>query len=105
MERLDRTAVRAVRTLIAPQPVTEAKVAFAWAIAAGPALARAATVSWSDGTLSVEASTEAWRRELARAKPMLIERIASVLGPDVVQAITIVASTDAKSSNAGRFSR
>jgi hypothetical protein len=105
MERLDRTAVAAVRALIAPQPLTEAKVAFAWAIAAGPALTRATTVSFSDGTLRVEASTEAWRSELARARPVLADRLASLLGPDVVRTITIALSAEAASRAAGRFSR
>ena len=91
MERLDRTAVRAVRALIAAQPVTDAKVAFAWALAAGPALARAATITWKDGELRVEATSETWRKELLRAKPMLEARIDDILGPGVVRRISLPA--------------
>ena len=43
MEPINTTAVGALRTLLADQPTSAAKVAFAWQIAAGPALARAAT--------------------------------------------------------------
>jgi predicted nucleic acid-binding Zn ribbon protein len=105
MERLDRTAVRAVRQLIADQPLTDKKVAFAWTLAAGPTLARASRVSWSDGVLRVEASTETWRRELARARPVLIKRIEELLGEGVVRTITVVLSSRAAASKAGRFSR
>ena len=105
VERLDRTAVRAVRQLIADQPLTDKKVAFAWTLAAGPTLARASHVSWSDGVLRVEASTETWRRELARARPVLIKRIEELLGAGVVRTITVVLSSRAAASKAGRFSR
>ena len=89
MERLDRTAVRAVRELIGPQPVTDAKIAFAWALAAGPALARASKITWRDGELRVEANAETWRKEILRAKPMLEARIDEILGPGVVRRISI----------------
>jgi hypothetical protein len=105
MERLDRTAVRAVRQLIAAQPVTDAKIGFAWALAAGPTLAKSARITWSDGVLRVEATTETWRHELTRAKPVLAERIDALLGEGVVRTITIVLSPTATASGAGRFSR
>ena len=89
MERLDRTAVRAVRALIGTQPVTEAKIAFAWALAAGPALARAAKITWRDGELRVEATSDTWRKEILRAKPMLETRIDEILGPGVVRRISL----------------
>jgi hypothetical protein len=90
MKRLDQTAVRALKTILDGQPTTDAKVSFAWTIAAGPTLARAATVTWSEtGTLHVIARTEAWRQELARARPLIIQRIADLIGQDVVRRITI----------------
>ena len=63
---MNTTADRArLRTLLADQPTTPAKVAFAWQIAAGPALARAATTTGAeDGVLQVRARTAAWRREI-----------------------------------------
>jgi len=91
MEPLNATAARALKTLLSDQPTTEAKVAFAWQIAAGPALGRAATLRWSDdGTLSVRASTEAWTKEIRRARPMIRERLSHLLGPDVVRRLVIL---------------
>jgi hypothetical protein len=91
MEPLSGTAIGAMRLMLSQQPNTEAKVAFAWAIAAGPALKRAASVQWTtDGTLVVTARTDDWRREIARARPTIAARMATLLGPDVVKRLTVV---------------
>jgi hypothetical protein len=90
MKRLDQTAITALKTMLETQPTTEAKVSFAWTIAAGPTLARAATVTWSEtGTLRVTARTEAWRQELARARPLIARRVADLVGDNVVRRIAI----------------
>jgi hypothetical protein len=91
MERLDATSTRALRSLLEGQPLTEGKVTFAWRIAAGPALARAATVSWSAaGTMIIRAESSAWRLEIVRAKGLIAERLDWLLGPDAVRRIQIV---------------
>jgi hypothetical protein len=98
MERLDQSSARAMRTLLELQPVTLAKVTFAWTIAAGPALARRARVSWpGNGALRLTAASEAWRREIVRAKPMVADRLAQLLGTGVVR--TIVIDIDAKDAD------
>jgi hypothetical protein len=90
MKRLDQGAVSALKTLLDGQPTTAAKVSFAWAIAAGPTLARAATVTWSaNGTLDVVARTEVWRQEIVRARPLIARRVAELVGPDTVRRIVI----------------
>ena len=90
MKRLDQTSVDALRLLLDGQPTTEAKVSFAWTIAAGPTLSRAATVAWSPaGVLRVRARTEAWREEIRRARPLIAKRVADLLGDGVVRQITI----------------
>ena len=95
MQRLETTAVRALRWVLDQQPVTDAKVAFAWRIAAGQTFSRAASVTWSaDGTLRVIARSDAWRHEISRARPVLIARIAELLGPGVVKRITVLAEAD-----------
>jgi hypothetical protein len=91
MERLDATSTSVLRDILRDQPLTEAKVAFAWRVAAGPALARAATVSWSaTGTLVVRADSSAWRLEVVRAKSLIAERLGVLLGRDVVRRIQVV---------------
>ncbi len=90
MEPIASTAAPALRTLLQNQPTSAAKVAFAWTMAAGPALARAGTPVWStDGVLRVRARSESWRKELRRAKPMLMERLSDLLGAGVVRRIDV----------------
>lgn len=90
MERLDRTAVDVIKAALERQPLTEAKVAFAWAIAAGPALARAASVTWTNNCITATAKSEAWQRELERARPVIIQRLRQLLGNDTVKEARIV---------------
>jgi len=90
VEPLHATAGPALRTILDGQPTTPAKVTFAWQIAAGAALARATTCTWStDGTLTVRASNESWRREVRRARPLLVARLNSLLGAGVVDRLDI----------------
>jgi hypothetical protein len=91
MERLSAASTPVLRSILDGQPLTEAKVLFAWRIAAGAALARAATVSWSaTGTLVVCAESSAWRLELVRAKSVIADRLGGLLGRDAVRRIQIV---------------
>ena len=92
MESLDATATRALSEMLAGQPTTPAKINFAWTVAAGASLARHATMSWTgDGALRLRAESDAWRREFVRAKPILAQRLAALLGPDVIRTIVIEA--------------
>lgn len=106
MERLDDTAVRALRTLLENQPVTESKVGFAWRVAAGETMAAAAAVEWTgDGTLRVTPKTDTWRNEIVRARPIVAERLASLLGRGIVKKISILHAADDGPRNVNRFSR
>ena len=96
MESIGRTAARVLGPLLAGQPNTEAKVTFAWQIAAGPALSRAVTLTWSnDGTLRVRPSSRVWRQEIRRAQPMIADRLGQLLGKDVVKRIVVEDAQDA----------
>jgi hypothetical protein len=90
VERLDVTSQRVIQRLLAGQPNTEAKIIFAWRVAAGTTLGRAATLSWSaDGTLLVRPKTAAWRTELLRARPVIQQRLSQLIGPDVIRRLSI----------------
>ena len=90
LDSLHNTASAAVRRLLADQPNTPAKVAFAWKIAAGPAVGRATVTSWrSGGVLTVTARTDAWRREVREASPLLLRRLQDLLGPGVVTRVQV----------------
>lgn len=96
MHPLRDTATEALRDLLTAQPTTDAKVMFAWRIAAGPAMARAAQAAWTDGTLRLTPTSVAWRRELQRARPVLLDRLRHWLGADVIQAIVVETSSQAE---------
>lgn len=90
MERLDRAAVAALRTVLDSQPTTPAKVKFAWALVAGAAIAQATSLSWSgDGSLYVRAKNDVWKKEILRARAGIVPRLAELLGPDVVRRIVV----------------
>jgi hypothetical protein len=83
-------ATHAIRDMLARQPLTPAKVVFAWRVSAGPAFVRAATVTFADGTLSVRTTSPAWRKEIERAIPLLKERLAALVGKNVVRWIVVI---------------
>jgi len=96
MQSVRDTATEVLRDLLSKQPTTSAKVMFAWRMAAGSAMARAARVEWIDGTLRLSPTTPAWRRELQRARPVLLDRLRHWLGADVIQSIVIETSSEAE---------
>jgi hypothetical protein len=90
MQPLRTASTRALQSLLNDQPVTAAKVTFAYQVAAGPAMARATSLAWSDdGLLRVRARDPAWRREVARARPMIAQRLELLLGAGVVRKIVV----------------
>lgn len=96
MQSVRDTATEVLRDLLSKQPTTTAKVLFAWRMAAGSSLSRAAHAEWTDGTLRLAPATAAWRKELLRARPVLLERLRHWLGADVIQAIVIESSSEAE---------
>ena len=76
--------------LLRRQPLSAAKVKFAWEVAAGPAIARATTVELSaDGAVLVKATTPAWTREVERSSGLLLTRLREMLGTETVKRITV----------------
>lgn len=86
---MNSTAARAMRLLLAAQPLTEAKVRFAWTLAAGPAVVRASSVTFADGILAVRVKSDSWRQAVERSRPVVHARLAEFLGPGIVRTITI----------------
>lgn len=90
MRQIHCTIPAALEALLAPQPLTPAKVAFAWRVSVGPALARATTVTReANGTLRVAAGSAHWRREVRRAAPLIEARLARLLGAGVVTRVQV----------------
>ncbi len=91
MEPLHEFLPAAVASLVHDAPLSPGKVAFAWRAAVGPAIDRATGVSLgADGVLEVCVSDQHWRREVKRSAPVVLERLAAMLGAGTVTRLAIV---------------
>ena len=89
MQAFQTFAPAVLASVLRRQPPSAARTAFAWTVAAGPAMARAASVEHKDGTLLVTPKDARWSREIERSRDTLLLRVQHLLGRDQVTAITI----------------
>ena len=81
---------RALGEVLRRQPLSAAKVRFAWQTTVGTAMARATSVRVrADGTLDVHANTEHWRHETTRSANVIQTRLSELLGGDVVKRVVV----------------
>jgi hypothetical protein len=77
--------------LVRRQPMTPAKVDFAWRTSVGPAFSRASRITLGErGALTVHVDDPHWRREIQHALPTLRKRLERLLG-DALTSITVAA--------------
>ena len=75
-----------VADVVRKAPLTPEKVAFAWRLAVGPAIAKATTVRLDpDGTLYLKAESQAWVDSVMASAGMIRSRLAHFLGDDAVK--------------------
>ncbi len=79
----------ALAELLRDAPLSDGKVGFAWKAAVGPALDRATAVKLEGRILLVETTSVQWSREIKRSSPLILKRLATLLGADVVQRIEV----------------
>lgn len=89
MQPFQSFATGVLADVIRRQPASPARTTFAWTVAAGPAMARAATVEARNGTLFVTPKDARWSREIARSCDVILRRVQQLLGPAAVTSITI----------------
>ena len=83
-------ATRAVAQMLQQQPMSAAKVRFAWVTVVGAAIARVTAVELDGaGTLHVAAETEPWRREVQRSAHTITRRLADLLGVNAVRRVSV----------------
>ena len=83
-------APRALGEILKRQPMSDAKIRFAWLSSVGPSLGRATSVMLdSRGTLRVTAETEHWRREIARSRLAITRRLTDLLGAGTVKKLSV----------------
>ena len=84
-------AAKALGELLRRQPMSDAKVRFAWRSSVGVSIARATAVRFdkNSGTLVVITDAEAWRQEVHRSVPVVSSRMNELLGRGTVKRITV----------------
>ena len=89
MQPLQSFAPAVLAELIRRQPASKERTEFAWAVAVGPALARATTVELRNHNMIVCARDVQWARELERARDTILPRLQMLLGRDTVKGLYI----------------
>jgi Dna[CI] antecedent, DciA len=82
-------AAGVIAEIIRRQPASKEKTAFAWSVAVGPALARVSKVELEGTTMKVRVADERWSREIERARPTILPRLRTLLGPDAITSIVV----------------
>ena len=90
MTPVQTLATGAVVQILRRQPLSPGKVGFAWRVAVGPQIGRITEVRLSDdGALTVRAPDPRWRREIERSRALVLSRLETLLGRDVVKRIDL----------------
>jgi hypothetical protein len=89
MEPIQQFSSAVLAAIVRRQPSSAARTAFAWQLAVGTTLARVTTVELADGTLIVRAPDSRWTQEIHRARAVVLGRLQTLLGPDVVRALRV----------------
>jgi hypothetical protein len=91
----------ALAVILRKAPLTPEKVAFAWRAAVGPAVDKATSVELREDVLRVRAKDAAWRREVERSSPLILARLQTLLGKDVVRYINVESAGVAEGAEKG----
>ena len=87
-------APKVISEILRDQPLSPAKVQFAWRASVGSSMARATSVTLeANGTLIVLAVGEHWRRETVRSTRVIKQRLTDLLGGNVIRRVTVKGKT------------
>jgi predicted nucleic acid-binding Zn ribbon protein len=75
--------------LLRDTPISAGKIDFAWKAAVGPAVERATAVKLEGTTLIVDVNSAQWAREMKRSERVILTRLQSLLGADVITTIVV----------------
>lgn len=89
MQPIGQVLPRALAEIVRQAPLSAGKIDFAWRSAVGPAMARTTVVRLEAGVLLVEAQTGQWGSAVMRASSIILTRLQSVLGAEVVTEIRL----------------
>jgi predicted nucleic acid-binding Zn ribbon protein len=94
MQSLTHAIPGALVELLRGSPISDGKVVFAWKAAVGPAIGRVTNVKLERRVLLVETASAQWSREVMRSSPVIVRRLQSLLGADVVDRIEVCRTTN-----------
>ena len=89
MRPLTQALPGAVTELLRGVPISDGKVSFAWRVAVGTLVERVTSVRLESRTLLVHAADHNWAREIARSSPVILTRLQTLLGREVVTRIEV----------------
>jgi hypothetical protein len=89
MKPLVHAVPGALADLLRTTPMSPAKIDFAWKAAVGAAMQRVTSVRLESRLLLVEAASEPWAREVSRSSRVILTRLQTLLGEDVVTRIEV----------------
>lgn len=90
MQSLQGCVTGVLAEMLRRQPASKERMAFAWSVAVGPALARATSVDLTDGVLIVRARDQRWAQEIHRNRATVLDRLRDLLGKDTVRDLSIL---------------
>ena len=88
-EPLAQAIPRAVATLLRETPMSPGKLAFTWKTVVGAAMDRGTFVRLEGKTLLVDAKTAAWAKEVSRSAPIILKRLQTLLGNEVISELNV----------------
>jgi hypothetical protein len=89
MRLLTHALPGAIAELLRDVPVSSGKVDFAWRVAVGTSVERVTSVRLDGGILLVFAEDKHWAREITRSSGVILARLQTLLGQDIVNRIIV----------------
>lgn len=89
MQHIAHAIPKALADALRETPLSSGKVEFAWKAAVGPAMERGTAVRLDGRVLLVEARTSSWAREVSRSSRVILKRMETLLGPDIIRELKV----------------
>ena len=89
MRSITQAVPAALTELLRGVPLSTGKVTFAWKAVVGPALERVTSVRLEGHLLLVDADSTQWAREIHRSSPLILRRLTTLLGDNVVNELAV----------------
>ena len=89
MQSIAHAIPGALADILRAAPLSQGKVDFAWKAAVGPAMGRGTTAKLDGHILTIDAATPAWAREIKRSSHIILSRMQTLLGGDVVRRLDV----------------